>query len=71
MAFDENTQKAIEDYIVGHMADWNWHQNRFAFISDKKLRDRLADEFISTRYIYKLLEGIAAESWLLQAQIRF
>ncbi len=71
MAFTEETKKAINDYISGHIADWNWHKNRFDFITDQTLQDRLADEFISTRYVYKLLEGMTADSWLLRAQIRF
>lgn len=70
MAFTDETKAAIDDYLDGHLADWNWHKDRFDFISDPTLRDRLADEFISTRYVYKLLEGMSADSWLLRAQIR-
>lgn len=71
MAFTNETKEAIENYISGHIADWDWHKNRFDFISDVILQDRLADEFISTRFVYKLLEGMTADSWLLRAQIRF
>jgi len=70
VAFSDGTRDAIKEYIDGHLADWEWHKNRFSFISDHTLRDRLADEFISTRYVYKLLEGMAADDWLLRAQIR-
>ncbi len=70
MAFTDETKSAIEGYIDGHLADWEWHKGRFAFITDEVLRKRLADEFISTRYVYKLLEGMSADSWLLRAQIR-
>ncbi len=70
MAFSDETRSAIDTYLDGHLADWNWHKDRFDFISDTTLRDRLADEFISTRYVYKLLEGMVADSWLLRAQIR-
>lgn len=70
MAFSYETRSAIDIYVEGHLADWDWHKDRFEFVSDKTLRDRLADEFISTRYVYKLLEGMAADSWLLRAQIR-
>lgn len=70
MAFEEQTKLAVNDYLKSHLADWEWHQNRFDFITDETLRDRLADEFISTRYVYKVLEGMAADSWLLRAQIR-
>ncbi len=70
MAFAEETKLAINTYLDAHLADWNWHQERFDFITDTTLRDRLADEFISARYVYKLLEGLSADSWLLRAQIR-
>lgn len=70
MAFTEETKSVIEGYINGHLADWDWHKDRFGFITDDVLRDRLADEFISTRYVYKLLEGMSVDSWLLRAQIR-
>lgn len=70
MAFSDETRNAIKGYIDGHLADWEWHKDRFSFISDQTLRNRLADEFISTRYVYKFLEGMAADDWLLRAQIR-
>jgi len=70
VAFTDETKKAIEKYIDGHLADWEWHKERFDFITDDVLRCRLADEFMSTRYVYKLLEGLSADSWLLRAQIR-
>jgi hypothetical protein len=70
VAFSEGVRDDIKEYIDGHLADWEWHQNRFSFVSDHTLRDRLADEFMSTRYVYKLLEGMAADGWLLRAQIR-
>ena len=70
MAFTEETKKSIESYVDGHMADWDWHKEKFNFISSSALQNRLADEFISTRYVYKMLEGMSANSWLLRAQIR-
>jgi hypothetical protein len=70
VAFEEQTRKEIGNYIEEHLADWSWHQDRFNIISDGTLKDRLADEFMSARYIYKLLEGMAADNWLLRAQIR-
>lgn len=70
MAFLDETKLAIKDYIDGHLADLDWHRERFDFISDENLQHRLADEFISTRYVYKMLEGMSADGWLLRAQIR-
>lgn len=70
MAFDIETQKKINEYLSAHLADRQWHKDRFDFINDNDLEEKLADEFISARYIYKLLEGITAEDWLLKAQIK-
>ncbi len=70
MAFDKPIQDGIKTYVEGHLADKEWHKERFGFISDSTLQERLADEFISTRYIYKILEGLEANSWLQRSQIR-
>ncbi|HHY0472650.1 hypothetical protein ACXIU3_23705 [Vibrio parahaemolyticus] len=70
MAFEESLRQDIEAYVNGHLASRDWHIDRFDFIKDQELQERLADEFISARYIYKLLEGMASDSWLLRAQIR-
>lgn len=58
------------EYATAHIADEKWHVDFFAFIEDGKLAKRLGEEFISTRVIYKLLEGIEAQDWLLRAQIK-
>ncbi|MGC0910142.1 hypothetical protein [Pantoea agglomerans] len=70
MAFSKDIKQAIDNYVSGHLADLSWHQEAFDFITDSTLRLRLADEFMSTRYLYKVLEGLSAEEWLLRAQIR-
>lgn len=70
MAFESETQKAINSYIAAHVADEAWHVAYFDFVNDVKLAQRLGEEFISTRYIYKLLEGLKAEDWMLRSQIR-
>ncbi|EKO3439090.1 hypothetical protein QXB69_002569 [Vibrio fluvialis] len=70
MAFEESLKNSIDTYVNGHLASRDWHLERFDFIRDVELKERLADEFISARYIYKLLEGMAADGWLLRAQIR-
>lgn len=70
LAFEDKIINYIRLYVEEHMASWDWHQSEFDFITDTTLRDRLADEFISARYIYKMLEGMKADDWLLQAQIR-
>ena len=70
MSFDPDTKRKALEYIRLHIADEAWHLAYFDFIDDMNLAQRLADEFISTRYIYKLLEGLEADTWLLRAQIR-
>lgn len=70
MAFTDETITAIQSYLDAHLGGWDWHKQRFDFISDETLQSRLADELISTRYIYKILEGMNADEWLLRAQIR-
>ena len=70
MAFTPDVKTQIEEYLSGHLADEQWHVDFFGFIGDAELARRLGEEFISTRYLYKLLEGVEAEDWLLRAQIR-
>jgi len=70
MPFDSDTSDAINRYINIHMADEEWHHNFFNFISDADLATRLAQEFLSARTLYKLLEGLRPDDWLLTAQVR-
>lgn len=70
MAFDAVTQKAIGTYISAHVADEAWHIAYFDFVGNAALAQRLGEEFISTRYIYKMLEGLEADDWMLRSQIR-
>lgn len=70
MAFDATTKQQVDQYARAHLADEPWHLAYFDFIGDQKLAARLGEEFMSARYIYKVLEGLEADSWLLRAQIR-
>jgi hypothetical protein len=70
MAFNQETSEAIRSYATSHLPDENWHRQFFSFVSNTALASRLGDEFLATRFVYKVLEGIAADSWLLRAQIR-
>lgn len=70
MAFETSIQDQINAYIGAHVADEAWHIAYFDFVKEPNLEKRLGEEFISTRYIYKLLEGLKADEWLLRAQIR-
>jgi hypothetical protein len=67
---EPETIKTVDDYVTKHIADPTWHRNFFGFLSDPNLADRLSDEFMSARYIYKLLEGLEAVGWLQRAEVR-
>ena len=70
MAFNPEIQKTINAYVSAHVADEAWHVSYFDFVDSKALAQRLGEEFISTRYIYKILEGLEADDWMLRSQIR-
>jgi hypothetical protein len=70
MAFNAETKNTIESYVTAHIPDERWHRDFFSFVRNSVLAERLADEFLSARYLYKMLEGLGADSWLLRAQIR-
>jgi len=70
MAFDGGVKNQITAYIGAHLADEAWHVDYFDFVGAPTLAKRLGEEFISTRYLYKLLEGLEADGWLMRAQIR-
>ncbi len=70
MALDQETKNSIQAYALAHLSDEKWHRDFFSFVGDPVLAERLADEFLSARFIYKVLEGLGADTWLLRAQIR-
>lgn len=70
MAFSPEVKAAINAYTQAHIADHKWHVDSFSFIKDQKLATRLGEEFITARVVYKILEGLEAEDWLLRAQVR-
>ena len=70
MAFEEEIKKKVATYVEAHLPDNGFYQSFFWFISDAALRTRLEDEFKSTRYVYKLLEGLQVADELLVAQCK-
>ena len=70
MPFPQHIKSAIDDYVSIYTGDDTFYQNYFWFISAEDLRKRLTDEFKSARFIYKLLEGMGAEDWLLTAEAK-
>ncbi len=70
MPFPEPIKTAINDYVEKYTGDSKFYSEYFWFISDTNLRIRLEEEFKSARYVYKLLEGLQAKEWLLNAEVR-
>lgn len=70
MALDIETQTKVREYVGAHLGDAAWHAQAFNFIGDEKLSQRLAEEVMSARHVYKLLEALEATDWLLRAQVR-
>lgn len=70
MAFKKKTKQEIASYVEAHLPDEEYYKNYFWFISDAALKTRLADEFKTARYIYKLLEGLQVKNELLVAQCK-
>jgi hypothetical protein len=70
VALESEVKLAIMEYATAHIADEKWHVDFFSFVGDAKSAKRLGEEFVSTRIIYKILEGVEAEDWLHRAQIR-
>lgn len=70
MPFEVKTTQDVIYYVTRDIADEAWHVDFFRFISDVKLAQRLGEEFISTRCMYKILEGLAVTKWMLRAQVR-
>jgi hypothetical protein len=70
LAFSAEIKSAVQEYAFSHIGDEEWHIEFFSFVADRTLARRLGEEFISTRVIYKFLEGLEVSDWLLRAQIR-
>ena len=70
MALPESIKTEVLEYVAAHVADETWHYECFDYIDDPALAKRLGEEFISTRHIYKILESLSVDDWLLRSQIR-
>ena len=63
MAFSQEISEAIRSYATAHLPDENWHRQFFSFVSNTVLASRLGDEFLATRFVYKVLEGLTADPY--------
>lgn len=70
MSFEPEIRAVVVNYANAHIANETWHKEFFSFVRDETLAARLGEEFIATRFVYKVLEGLEADGWLLRAQIR-
>ena len=70
VALDSAIAGMIDDYARGDLPPREWFTDYFDFIRDPPLRERLSDEFYTTRYVYKILEGLAVQRELQVAQVR-
>jgi len=70
MPFDETTRQSVLTYITKCLGSEEWHRDYFDFIEDNDIAQRLSEEFLSIRYVYKFFEGIRADGWLRREQIR-
>lgn len=52
-------------------ASFDWYLSEFSFVDDDNLRQQLAKEFYSARYIYKLMEALNVDSFELHAHAKF
>jgi hypothetical protein len=70
VAFTNEVKKIVQDYAFGHIGTFQWHKDFFDFIKDVTLAERLAEEFMAARFVYKILEGLEAKEWQMRTQIR-
>ena len=65
------TQKLVLNYCDRDLPNPKWFADYFNFIDSEPLKQRLASEFYSARYVYKLGEGLAVGGERLQAHVKF
>lgn len=70
MAFSEKLKNEIQQYCTNHLAPDSWYENKFSFIQDMELKNRIIMEFKAIRFAYKLYEGIEANEENLTFEVR-
>jgi hypothetical protein len=68
--FPKATRTLIAEYVTRHLPNQSWYEEFFSFVSDRRLRQRLAREYESARALYKVLEGAQAKGVLKRAQVK-
>jgi rubrerythrin len=70
MVMNLDLKENVRLYISNALPSLTSVYEYFDFIDDKHLRFRLAEEYLGARYCYKFFEGIRAEDWEQQTQVR-
>lgn len=71
MAMKADQREHVLNYCDAHVAKREWFDRQFDFIEDEALAARLALEFYSARYIYKLGEALAVDGERMHAHNKF
>jgi hypothetical protein len=70
MAFQDEVQNYINNYVEGHIPSKDEILKQFTYIEDEELQKRIAKEYYIARYIYKFFEGMESRDELLDAEVR-
>ncbi len=72
MPLDDSTIDEVLTYCKRDLPqNHDWYINEFDFIEDTALKESLAREFYTARYIYKLMEALFLEDYELHAHLKF
>lgn len=72
MSLDQNIRDQIQSYCTKDLpGDLDWHINKFHFIDDNELRDRLGRAFYAARYMSKLMEALYVKENELHPFVKF
>lgn len=71
MPLSKQTIDTVLDYCDAHLASKSWFLKEFSFINDTQIAERLALEFYSARYIYKLGEALNTDGDKLYSHVKF
>jgi hypothetical protein len=72
MPLPTSTSEEVLNYCKRDLPDnFEWYRDEFDFVADNDLQEELAKAFYSSRYIYKLMEGLAISGNELHAHLKF
>ena len=72
MPLEETLRNQIQCYCTKDLpGDLNWHIQKFDFINDVELRDRLGRAFYAARYMSKVMEALYVQDNELHPFVKF